>query len=151
VPLLAEHFLTLHARKMGMPIPRLTPEALQALVSSDFPGNIRDLENVIVRGLVMSESEGVVTMTDLQALTVLDGAPTAAGEVTPTNGAPGPMLDEAGGLLDTVARFEREQIERAIAAAGGNRVRAARALKISYRWLMKKLERYGTAPAGSGT
>jgi len=54
-------------------------------------------------------------------------------------------VDEVGGLLDSVSRFERLQIERALEEAGGNRTKAARALKISKRWLLKKLERYGSA------
>jgi two-component system response regulator HydG len=52
-------------------------------------------------------------------------------------------LGEGAGLLDAVARFEREAIQRALATAHGNRAEAARNLKISYRWLLKKLERYG--------
>ena len=49
-------------------------------------------------------------------------------------------------LFGAVTRFERQQIERALEAAEGNRAQAARALGISRRWLLKKLERYGLAP-----
>jgi two-component system response regulator HupR/HoxA len=142
VPLLAEHFLKLHARKMRIAVPRLTPEARDVLGTSTFAGNVRDLENVIVRGLVMSESEGVVTAADLQGLTAAVGSADEIDDVEPTNGAAS-LIDEAGGLLDRVSRFERQQIERALEDSGGNRTKAARALKISKRWLLKKLERYG--------
>jgi len=113
------------------------------LAASDFAGNVRDLENVIVRGIVMSEGEGVVTAADLQGLTAA-GSLDDADEIDPANGAT-PLVDEAGGLLDRVSRFERQEVERALEEAGGNRTKAARALKISKRWLLKKLERYGSA------
>ena len=65
-----------------------------------------------------------------------------------TSGAMSP--NDAAGLLDAMALFERQLIERAIVAADGNRAQAARELKISYRWLLKKLERYGAAVSGLG-
>lgn len=54
IPLLADHFLRLLAREMGMPKTRLRPEALAALERYDYPGNVRELKNLIERGLIES-------------------------------------------------------------------------------------------------
>jgi len=138
IPMLAEHFLTVHARKLRMPLPELTPDARRALLSFDFPGNVRHLENTMIRALVMAECEDTITLADLTGLVPgLCEAPLSKPDPD-TNGSPA-----GSGLLDAVAHFEREQIERALEAAKGNRTQAARTLKISYRWLLKKLERYG--------
>jgi two-component system response regulator HupR/HoxA len=142
IPTLAEHFLTVHARKMGVPVPELAPEARRALLAHEFPGNVRDLENMMIRALVMAEPVGAITLADLAGI-----GPDLCDVSHAKLDAAGEGSSAAGGLLDTVARFEREQIEGALEAAGGNRAQAARALKISYRWLLKKLERYGMASA----
>ena len=144
IVMLADHFLAVHARKMRLPTPQLTEAARRALRSHDFPGNVRDLENMMVRALVLLDAGDAVTPVELPGL---DPAPDGGEEASPVDrGSPDVTAD--GGLLVAVARFEREQIARALDAAGGNRAKAARALKISYRWLMKKLERYGVAPDG---
>ncbi len=153
VPLLADHFLAVHARKLGIAPPPLAREARAALGAHEYPGNVRDLENMIVRGLVMADPGRPLRVADLFDV-VSDEIAAAAAE---TDASPAPQAaaaskpvapafaDAAGdeGLLDTVARFERDCIERALAQAGGNRAKAARNLGISYRWLLKKLERYG--------
>src|SRR5262249_16033563 len=139
IAVLAEHFLKLHSRKMRMALPRLTAEARSALLDGDYPGNVRDLENVIVRGLVMSENEGLVTAGEVGGVGASDATAEIGDDTEPTNGEAA-IDDESGGLLDRVSRFEREWIERALAEAGGNRTKAARTLKISKRWLLKKLE-----------
>jgi len=54
IPLLADHFLGLLAREMGMPKPRLRPEALASLERYDYPGNVRELKNLIERALIES-------------------------------------------------------------------------------------------------
>ncbi len=139
VPALVEHFFTLHAARLGVTAMDVSAEAMEALVRRRYPGNIRDLENMVIRALVVGDGD-VLRGRDL---------------VDPFAGAVHVPLDEedveshdwcvavpADGLLSRVAAFERRCIERAIAAAGGNRAHAARQLRISYRWLLKKLERY---------
>ncbi len=158
VAALADHFLTLHARKLGMAMPGLTPEARAALLACDYPGNVRDLENMLIRALVMADPGKplrVADFFDVIGETVAAATDAETGAVPPDTAPPlapcptnGPNGDD--GLLDVVARFERQCIERALAAARGNRAQAARSLKISYRWLLKKLERYGVATSGEG-
>src|SRR5205085_44738 len=59
VPLLAGHFLSLFATEMGMKAPALTPEALETLRGHHFPGNVRELKNVIERGLIESGGDAI--------------------------------------------------------------------------------------------
>jgi len=143
---LAEHFLKTHARKLGMPVPELTPESIEALIAHDFPGNVRDLENTLVRAMVLSEPGDVIGLADLPGIDVSSASSNGTVAGRPDEAAP--IAESSGGLHDSVARYEREQIERALEAAGGNRARAARALGISRRWLLKKLERYGVSAEG---
>ena len=149
---LTDHFLALHARKLGMPAPRVTPEARAALLAHDYPGNVRDLENIVIRALVMADPGAPLRVADVLSVVgdEVEAAPESDGEALDAarDGAPpaAPPANDDAGLLDAVARFERACIERALAEAAGNRAQAARDLRISYRWLLKKLERYGVAP-----
>jgi DNA-binding NtrC family response regulator len=142
VPLLVAHFLEKHARKLAVPVPELTREAMQAVLAHDFCGNVRDLENVIVRALVLAEPCGMIGLDDLPgipaATTVAESARARTDEIVCDA-----LTSQTSNLLAAVEGFERQQIERALAAANGNRARAARSLGISRRWLLKKLERYG--------
>ena len=143
IPVLAEHFLDLHARKLGQARPSLTGAARAVLSAQEFPGNVRDLENLMIRVLVMAEHGEPIGPDDLPGVAVVVLDRFSAGDALPVSRKVSPNDD--AGLLDAVALFERQLIERAIVAADGNRAQAARALKISYRWLLKKLERYGAA------
>jgi len=77
IPLLADHFLTLLAREMGMPKPRLRPDALVALERYDYPGNVRELKNLIERALIESGG-GEVGPGHMHFLTELAGVPGGA-------------------------------------------------------------------------
>jgi anaerobic nitric oxide reductase transcription regulator len=144
---LTDHFVALHARKLGVPVPVLTPAARAALHAHDYPGNVRELEHLVIRALVMADPGQPMRVADLLSVGV-DAVVAAADAPAdgPPAGTPGAAAATAAGagLLDAVARFERACIERALGEAAGNRALAARNLKISYRWLLKKLERYGT-------
>jgi Nif-specific regulatory protein len=150
VPALVDHFLVMHARKLGIPVPGLTADARAALTACDFLGNVRDLENVVVRALVMADPGEALRASDLFAVLSEDVLASIAPGSSESIASPSLVASGAngdGGLLDMVARYERECIERALADTAGNRAKAARQLKISYRWLLKKLERYGV-PSG---
>ncbi|MEY4950554.1 MAG: hypothetical protein RL698_2765 [Pseudomonadota bacterium] len=139
IPLVG-HFSTLHARRLRVPEPEWTREALSALAAHDFPGNVRDLENTIIRTMVLTYPGELIRASDLLGVVPVED------ELLASDGGAGEP-----GLLAAVARFERVLIEEALAAAGGNRARAARTLGISRRWLLKKLERYGATSNGEGS
>ncbi|MBI3901529.1 MAG: sigma-54-dependent Fis family transcriptional regulator [Nitrosomonadales bacterium] len=105
-----------------------TPAALQALRSYDFPGNVRELENIIERALALC-SGGVVTPDDLQL------AVTGAREA-----------QDAGGrfpLADYLDRVERAAILEALEQTGFNRTAAAKVLGVTFRALRYRMARLG--------
>ena len=102
--------------------------ALKALASYDFPGNVRELENIIERALALS-SDGVITPVDLQL------APVEAGEVDGK---------QAGGkypLTDYLDRIEREAILEALQQTHFNRTAAAKILGVTFRALRYRMDR----------
>jgi DNA-binding NtrC family response regulator len=140
---LAEHFLSFHAQRIGVPVPTLSADARDILLAREYPGNVRDLENVMIRALVMGNGE-TIEAGDIASSAGIDRCGRTIAAVAVEEGLPA-----SAGLFEAVAGFERAYIERVLAAAGGNRAAAARALKISYRCMMTKLERYRRTPRGA--
>jgi DNA-binding NtrC family response regulator len=120
IPLLAEHFLKKYATAMNRPVPRLTPEAVDLLLTYDWPGNVRELENAIERALVISR-----------------GA-----EIQPAH-FPFQLQPHPAGNGQTLEDVERAHIERVVRQCDGNLSRAARILGIDRSTLYSKLRRYG--------
>jgi transcriptional regulator with PAS, ATPase and Fis domain len=134
VPLLVEHFLAKYAagRTRGV-----SDEALKVLVAYDWPGNVRQLESVIERALLLGESD-VVQPEDLPAAV-------RAGISTPR--APMDLeIPEAGIDLEGL---EKSLILKALSKAGNNVTRAARLLGLSRRTLQYRLEKIQGAPDGA--
>jgi two-component system NtrC family response regulator len=104
----------------------LTREAREALLRYDYPGNIRELENLIERAVVLTRDD-VIGVEDL---------PLALE-------APAPGSGEEAGLIAAVEGLERRMIREALAKAGGTQTRAAELLGISERVLRYKLKKYG--------
>jgi DNA-binding NtrC family response regulator len=124
IPDLAWFFVARLAAELGRKPPALAPSALAALGRHPWPGNIRELRNVLERALVLCEAD-----------------PLEAGHLT--LGAAGPREDGDGGTLaEQVAALERRRIEQALRAARGRKVDAARALGISRPTLDKKVKDY---------
>jgi two-component system response regulator AtoC len=107
----------------------LDPEALEALLAYDWPGNVREVENVLGRAAILAE-DGRISLAELPA------------GITPVAALPGADAPTAlaGCLRDQVRRFEQSVIHRAIAEAGGDRRAAARNLGIGLSSLYRKLE-----------
>ena len=117
---LAEFFSKKFAAAFGKKIAGFTPSAKSALLEYHWPGNIRELQNVIERALILSSQEIDAHHLNLQALTE----------------SPPP----ADGLLKT---RERETIRKILSEVGGNRKRAAEILGISIRTLQYRIKEYG--------
>jgi two-component system NtrC family response regulator len=124
--LLVDHFLRVFADKNGKGIRGLTREARAALLRYDYPGNVRELENLIERAVVLTRDD-VVGLTDLPL--TLD-----AQASEPEGGA---------GLVAAVEGLERRMIREALAKADGIQTRAAELLGIGGRVLRYKLKKYG--------
>jgi two-component system NtrC family response regulator len=126
IPLLLDHFLARFARDNRKPVRGLTAEARDALLRYDYPGNVRELENLVERAVVLTRDD-VIGVADLPL-----GVRAAE-----------PGGDEAVTLPAATEGLERRLIREALAAADGVQTRAAEALGISERVLRYKLRKYG--------
>jgi DNA-binding NtrC family response regulator len=125
---LAQHFAE-RATKPGRTPPALAPESLNWLVAQRWRGNVRELRNVIERATILCEG-GTIEAQNLRG----DGS----GRRSRTSIPPPPA-----GLRDEVKALERERIERALDACGGNQRRAADELGISRGALLRRLAQHG--------
>ncbi len=136
IPVLTKHFIEKYSREFGKEIKTISVYALELLMQYPFPGNIRELENIIERSIALETSniilpENLVLSKDL-----------GPGEVTAI-----PELTDAGlNFNEELARFEKLLIEKAIEKAGGSKTRAAELLKISYDSLHYRSEKLGIRP-----
>ncbi len=133
IPLLAEHFLTRSAQRLGRPPLVLEADALELLTSYPWPGNVRELRNVCERLTVLAE-QGTVTGDVVLQLVDLPAARSPKSVRSSEDVLP---------LADAVAEAEIAAIARALEQAGGNKAQAARLLGISERNLWYKIKKYG--------
>jgi two-component system nitrogen regulation response regulator NtrX len=131
LPLLVEHFLEGLARETGRRAPAFTTAGLQALARHDFPGNVRELKNLVERLVIMNPGVRI--------------GPEQVAAALPRALAPAPAGEGSGPapLADAVREFERRHIEGALAAEGGNMTRAAVRLGLERSHLYKKLRQLG--------
>ncbi|MEJ7603179.1 MAG: sigma-54 dependent transcriptional regulator [Kofleriaceae bacterium] len=135
IPLLADHFLRRFGAEHGR-ASRLTPEAMRRLESYDFPGNVRELENMVERAVALSST----------ALIGADDLPVKANKVAQPE-APVGFPAEGVDLERLVSDFERNWVTRALEHTGGVRKRAATLLGISFRSLRYRLDKLGIEKA----
>ena len=136
--MLAAHFLDIFAREMGIEPPALASEALGALEAYDFPGNVRELKNIIERALI--ESGGAVIQPHHLHFFRLRPAPGA--KTTGENAAPGSGISVPMDL----ERAEEMLIERALEQTHGNIAQAARLLGTNRPRIYRFLEKRDQAP-----
>jgi two-component system, NtrC family, response regulator AtoC len=142
IPLLADHFIAKFNDRLKKEIAAITPEAVERLVAYQWPGNIRELENLMERTVLFCEGPEI-RVSDLPPEVAGAPAPSAAaaaaGDATLR---PAPeSLKEA--VRAETERVERELIQRALDATGGNVTQAARKLKISRKSLQTKMKELG--------
>jgi DNA-binding NtrC family response regulator len=136
VPLLVEHFIAKYNARLKKNVQGIEPVAMAQLIEYLWPGNIRELENVVERIVLFAET-GVLRASDLPA--ELRGRAPAA-MAPPTTGAP-TSLKEA--VRETTLRLERDLIQQALKETGGNVTQAAKRLKISRKSLQNKMKEFG--------
>lgn len=130
IPLLVEHFLARTGSTKEM-----TPEAMTALQQHPFPGNVRELFNLVQRGAILSPDR-FIAPEDLGLAPVAEPAPTPAPPLPGTEEAPFPTLEQV----------ERRHMEQALLRTGWNRSQAAQLLGISVRNLYRKIEAFDLHP-----
>jgi two-component system, NtrC family, response regulator AtoC len=152
IPTLAHHFIEKYNRRLNKAIEGITEQALLALRGYAWPGNIRELENVIERILLLADGP-LITAQDLpEAIRGTQPSPPAPQPpglpAVATNGQGEAALPAGeGGLKDLVraraAELEKDLITRALEETGGNVTRAARLLQISRKSLQTKMKEFG--------
>jgi two-component system response regulator AtoC len=127
IPLLARHFISVACRRHRRPAVEATPDAVQALADADWPGNVRELQHAVERAVVTAQGPRLAAQDFFHAA-----------EAVETGGS------GLRSLVRTAAqRAERARITQVLHDVGGNRVKAARLLKISRAGLYNKLRNYG--------
>ncbi len=131
IPLLVNDFIAKHAKRVSKKVDAIAPKALTALMAYDWPGNIRELENVIERGVILTKGP-VIVPEDLP-----DVVHNHNGK---TNGNGG---EDHYRLKDAMKTPEKEIITRALDSVDWNRNEAATVLGINRTTLYKKMVKYG--------
>ena len=144
VPLLVDHFLKKYAKLMGREAQALSSYGMEVLMNYSFPGNVRELENIIERGVAL-ESSNIILPESLilsNRKELKEAAPPPVKEPLFIGAQDeGELFDR--GLEESVARMEKKMLIYAIETAEGSKMRAADLLKISFRSLRYKTKKYG--------
>jgi len=131
IPLLCRHFIDRYNRKFGKSVEHLSSAAMNLFLEHRWPGNVRELENIIERAVVLAE--GSVIEPDLLPPEITGKAKSSRIEDI----FQGYSL-KAGKMI-----LEKNMIQRALEATGGNRTQAAKLLEISHPSLLQKIKAYG--------
>jgi two-component system response regulator PilR (NtrC family) len=131
IPILADSILARLARESGMPMPHLTGGALKALGEYPFPGNVRELENILERVMALIGGSNI-SVDDLHLAPLVE--PDGTSPSTPEGGA---------SLQDHLDRVEKQAILEALQKTRFNRTAAAKLLGVTFRSLRYRMERLG--------
>jgi two-component system, NtrC family, response regulator AtoC len=146
IPALVEHFLTVYAERYDRSRRVLSPATLRRLVEYRWPGNVRQLENLVKRIVVLGDESQVLEDLD-EAVEPVDGAAPAAPTVAVAT-TPSPIARDATDVaLREVARqaahaAERLALERVLDSVRWNRREASRRLKVNYKTLLQKIRQH---------
>jgi two-component system response regulator PilR (NtrC family) len=142
LPLLVDHFVRKFSAEHSRPVAGATPEVMSALMAYHFPGNVRELENMIERAVTLATSDQL----GLDAFPNLIGLQGAAQAATAVEQIPEDGLDLERHLED----YERTILIRALEKTNGNRTEAARLLRVSFRSMRYRLSKLGITGADTG-
>jgi two-component system response regulator PilR (NtrC family) len=141
VPLLVNHFLKKYTKTFEKDAPQLSSYAMEVLMNYDFPGNVRELENIIERGVALSTSNIILP----ESLTLSSQHRTAPDQEKSDNTIFTMTSEEELydlGLERVTSRFEKKMIELALKKTGNSKMKAAELLKISFRSMRYKVKKY---------
>jgi DNA-binding NtrC family response regulator len=132
IPMLAYFFLHKHATRMERDVDDIDEQAMAALVEYDYPGNVRELENIIERSVVLTRNS-IISAADLPETLVQHSVR---------------VVREEAGRLPTLAEREADYIKYVLDQSGQNRTQAAKVLGIDRVSLWRKLKKYGMEESG---
>jgi two-component system, NtrC family, response regulator PilR len=138
IPLLAHHFLTRYIEELGKPILGFSKQALALMKQYDYPGNVRELENVVQRAVAFEQTEWITAESLPSRLRGLRNERTDPGLVSL------PEALEGNFSLDTfIEQVEQKLITQTMLSANGSVTEAGKKLGISFRAMRYKLSKYG--------
>ena len=137
IPLLTEHFIQVFAEELGKEVVGMEPAAYEVLCAYAFPGNVRELENLVERAVALSR----------EPLIGCDLLPPSVTRARPSEATP--RISEEGVDLEAlVADYERSLLREALSMSQGVKKRAARLLGVSFRSFRYRLEKLGIEEPG---
>jgi two-component system response regulator AtoC len=144
IPLLIDHFIKKYNRRLGKKIERIEEEAVQILLGYSWPGNIRELENLMERSVLFAEDRTILAASLPDALRERAAIPVPLAAVGPL----GSIAAPSGASMKEIVRqaqaeLEKELITRALEETHGNVTRAAKRLQISRKSLQVKMKELG--------
>jgi len=151
IPALVRHFSVQHRMRTGQALPAWSEGAMSLLTRHRWPGNIRELANIVERLSILHAGQ-TVSEEDVVAVLPLDGdARKGGGGGGGASAARAPLPDPAAldaSLSDTLDEYEKVLITRALSVAGGNVAEAARKLKTDRPNLYRRMRRLGISIGG---
>ena len=132
IPVLAKHFVNLISEKIGVKAPEITKDALKILTNHKFPGNVRELENLLERTLALHEGEFI----DEDDIDLPQSTRPIKGGATTTS-----VAEMDGPIDEHLVRIEKKLIKDALKRSGGNITAAAELLGTSFRSLRYKIKK----------
>lgn len=139
IPPLVEHFLKKYSGLFNKEVREMSTYAMKVLLDYDFPGNVRELENIIERGVAM-ESSNIILPESLTLSAHRQGQQKKADQVSEPCFQEDALFDR--GIEAMLADIEMKMINTALKRAGNSKIKAADLLKISFRQLRYKIQKY---------
>jgi two-component system response regulator PilR (NtrC family) len=141
IPLLANHFLKKYNEKLGKNINAVSAEAMDILKKYNYPGNVRELENMIERTVALEAGSTVLPESLPPMVNTTSGRKMASSHEIEIG-------DDGLDLDKVIGQIEKEVLIKAIHAAGGTKKKAAKLLKISFRSMRYRIEKYNLGVVG---
>ncbi|VAW35775.1 Two-component transcriptional response regulator, LuxR family [hydrothermal vent metagenome] len=142
VPLLVEHFLGKYSRLLGKDVQTISSYGLEVLMEYDFPGNVRELENIIERGVAMEASNIILPESLTLSLHRKRENNRSSGRNPLFVAAENEDELFERGMEEVMTDLEKKMIRHALTKAGNSKIKAAELLKVSFRSLRYKTKKY---------
>jgi two-component system, NtrC family, response regulator PilR len=142
IPLLAKHFLDKYSSKLVKGVKSISAEAMEMLKKYDYPGNVRELENIIERTVALEAGATILPESLPPLVTTLSGARRLASAYDID------VTDEGLDLEKIIGQIEKEILIKAIHRANGVKKKAAKLLGITFRSMRYRVEKYGLSGPG---